>query len=84
MSSQLLCHVKEAGIQGFQVYFKIESVDRFSVLLLKYTLFGMLLGIRGKARLEWENYMKKILFNRSKVKKKINWRNFFDTRSAIG
>ena len=27
MSSQLLCHVKEAGIQGFQVYFKIYSVN---------------------------------------------------------
>ena len=27
LSSQLLCHVKEAGIQGFQVYFKIYSAN---------------------------------------------------------
>ena len=49
---------------------------RFSVLLLKYTLFGMFLGTLGKARLERENYMK-IPFKRSKLKKKINWMNFF-------
>ena len=73
VSSQLLCHVKEAGIQGFQVYFKIEFVDRFSVLLLKYTLFGIFLGILGKAGKLYE----KFLFRRSLVKKKINWYNFF-------
>ena len=80
VSSQLLCHVKEAGIQGFQVYFKIYSANLSNLIfsfVIEVHFICKILGHSWKSTIGGRNYIEKILFKRSKVKNKINWRNFF-------
>ena len=80
---EVLCHCrhnccvtsKKLGSRDFKYISRsIQRICqiRFSVLLLKNTLFGMFL----------DYYIEQILFKSSFVKKKINWRNFFDTCSV--